>query len=104
MFDMTVMQKRYFSMKLNNNKKIDVEPPTVKSLKKIMKMSKVETDNMTEEDFNGLSEGLSIALSKNKQKYKITVEYVEENFNIHEIQQLLTEYFQWVESIENQKN
>lgn len=104
MYDMSVLKKRYFSMKLKNGLRLDVEPPTVKSLKKIMKLSNVDAENFNEEDFNGLTEGLAIALSKNKQNKKISTEFIDENFTIDEIQSLLTEYFGWVDSIKNEKN
>lgn len=104
MFDMTTLRIRYFQLKLRNGLRLDVEPPQIKSIKKIMKLSKVDTENINEEDFNGLAEGLAIALSKNKQKKKITVDFIEENFNIEEVQELLTRYFDWVDKVKTEKN
>lgn len=104
MFDMTTLKVRYFQLKLRNGLRLDVEPPQIKSIKKIMKLSKVDTENINEEDFNGLAEGLSIALSKNKQKKKITIDFIEENFNIEEVQELLTRYFDWVDKVKTEKN
>ena len=71
----------------------------MKILKKITSLSNVtDQDNLTEEDINSLIEALSLVLSKNKQNYKISKTQIEEEFNINEIIDLLTEYFQWINS------
>lgn len=103
MFDMTQYIPRYFKTKLKNGKILDVEPPKLKALKKILKLSSVKND-MTEKDFDSLILAVSMALSKNKQNYKVTTEWVEENHNIDELQNLLLNYFSWVDEIENSKN
>ena len=45
-----------------------------------------------------------MALSKNKQNYQVKTEWLEENHNIDELQDLLINYFNWVDEIENSKN
>lgn len=103
MFDMTRYIPRYFNLKLKNGKVIDVEPPKIKVLKKILKLSGVK-DEMTEKDFENIILATSMALSKNKQNYKISTDWLEENHNIDELQDLLVSYFNWVDEIQNSKN
>lgn len=103
MFDMTRYIPRYFNLKLKNGKIIDVEPPKIKVLKKILKLSGVK-DEITEKDFENIILATSMALSKNKQNYKISTDWLEENHNIDELQDLLVSYFNWVDEIQNSKN
>jgi len=85
---------------------LDVEPPKLKVLKKLLKMTKIDTDNKeeTEKVFDDLIEALSIALSKNKQNRKVTVDEIDDLLDIDEIQDLLTAYFDWVNEINHSKN
>ena len=66
MYDMTQFVPRYFKTKLKNGKIIEVEPPKLKVLKKILKLSGVKNE-MTEKDFENITLATSMALSKNKQ-------------------------------------
>lgn len=103
MFDMTRYIPRYFKIKLKNGKILDVEPPKLKVLKKIIKLSNIKNE-MLEKDFDNIILATSMALSKNKQKYQVTTEWLEENHNIDELQDLLINYFNWINEIENSKN
>ncbi len=105
MYDMTKLRVRYFEIKLKNGKILNIEPPKLKVLKKISALSKVnDTENLDEEDINNLIEAVALALSKNKQKFNISTEYVENNCDINEILDLLTNYFNWVNEIQDSKN
>lgn len=105
MYDMTKLKTRYFDIKLKNGKILNVEPPKLKVLKKVAALSEVKnTENLGEKDIENLTEAISIALSKNRQNFKITIEQVEENYDIDEIVDLLNNYFDWVNSIQNSKN
>ena len=103
MFDMTQYVPRYFKVKLKSGKSLDVEPPKLKVLKKILKLGNVK-DDMSEKDFDNIILATSMALSKNKLKYQEKTEWLEENHNIDELQDLLINYFNWVDEIENSKN
>ncbi len=103
MFDMTNYIPRYFNLKLKNGKVIDVEPPKIKVLKKILKLSGGKED-MTEKDFENIILATSMAISKNKQNYKVTTDWLEDNHNIDELQDLLINYFNWVDEVRNSKN
>ena len=103
MYDMTQFVPRYFKTKLKNGKIIEVEPTKLKVLKKILKLSGVKNE-MTEKDFENITLATSMALSKNKQNYNVSTEWLEDNHNIDELQDLLINYFDWVNEINNSKN
>lgn len=103
MYDMTKLIPRYFKIKLKNNKVLDVEPPKLKILKKIMKLGSIKGE-MEEKDFDNMVLATSLALSKNKQDYKVSTEWLNDNHNIDELYGLLTNYFNWVNEIQNSKN
>ena len=105
MYDMSKLKIRYFTMKLKNNKVIELEPPKMKVLKKIATLSKVSNDGeLSDENITNLTEAVSLALSKNKQNYKVSSEKVDEEYDIFEILDFLTNYFEWVNNTQNQKN
>ena len=105
MYDMTQYIPRYYEMKFKNGVVLNLEPPKIKMLKRIASLSKVEdTNNITEEDINHLTEAMSIALSKNKQKYTVSVDKIEDEFDIVEVMDFLQNYIEWVNEIQNSKN
>lgn len=105
MYDMTKLKTRYFDIKLKNGKILNIEPPKLKVLKKIAALSEVKnTEELGEKDISKLTEAVSLALSKNRQNFKISTEQVEDNYDIDEIVDLLNNYFEWVNSIQNSKN
>ena len=92
-------------MKLKNGRVIDIEPPKMKILKKIASLSEIkDNNNLTEEDISKLTEAVALAFNKNRQNYKITAEKVEDEYDILEIVDFLDNYFNWINSIQNQKN
>ena len=103
MYDMSKFIPRYFNVKLKNNKIIDVEPPKLKVLKKIMALGTTK-EEMSEQDFDNIIIATSIALSKNKQNYNVSTEWLTDNHNIDELMELLIHYFDWVNEINNSKN
>ena len=105
MYDMTKLKTRYFDIKLRNGKVLNVEPPKMKVLKKIATLSEVKNgEELNETDINNLTEAVSLALSKNRQNYKISPDKVDDDYNIDEIVDLLENYFNWVNTIQNSKN
>ena len=104
MYDMTQLVPRYFKIKLKNNKIIEVEPPKIKILKKIMKLGSTTESNVSDEDFDNIVLATSMALSKNKQNYNVSVGWLTENHNIDELYDMLNHYFVWVNEINNAKN
>ena len=105
MYDMTKYQVRYFDVKLKNGKIINVEPPKMKVLKKISTLSNIQNNNeLTERDIANLTEAVSLAISKNKQGYKVSAENIDEEYNIIEIMDFLNNYFSLVNEIHESKN
>lgn len=105
MYDMTKYQVRYFDVKLKKGKIINVEPPKMKVLKKISTLSNIQNNNeLTERDIANLTEAVSLAISKNKQGYKVSAENIDEEYNIIEIMDFLNNYFSWVNEIHESKN
>ena len=105
MYDMSTLVKRYFSITLSDGRKLELEPPKLKVLKKISQLSKLNNEaELTENDIESLSTAIALSLSKNKSNVKITSEDVEETFDIDEMYDFLTKYFSWVSEIQNSKN
>lgn len=105
MYDMTNLVTRYFKIKLKSGQELELEPPKLKVLKKISKLSKsVSNDELSEDDITNLSEAIALSLSKNKQAVNISSDYVEDNFDIDEMYDFLTNYYNWVGEIQNSKN
>lgn len=105
MFDMSNIVKNYFPITLEDGRKIEIEPPKLKTLKRIAHLSKLTNSaELTEEDIESLSSAISLALSKNKSNVKISSDEVEEMFDINSMYDFLTKYFGWVSEIQNSKN
>ena len=90
MFDVTTVSKRYFDIKLNDTR-LEVEPPKVKTLKKILALSKVRNEDAMDE----LAEAVRILLSKNKSGYKVPDELVD-GLDLDQLNAILTAYFEWL--------
>lgn len=107
MFDISTINKRYFDIKLtieddNNQSKsieLEVEPPKVKLLKKLMSVKKTANEDSMDE----LSEALRKMLSKNKANYSIPTEYIDE-LNFDQMIEILSAYFEWLGKERNSKN
>lgn len=105
MYDMNSLVKRYFTITLEDGRKLELEPPKLKVLKKISQLSKLDNGaELTTEDIESLSTAISLSLSKNRSNVKITSDEVEEMFDIDGMYDFLTKYFSWVSEIQNSKN
>lgn len=104
MFDMRELVKRHFEIILPDGKRVDVEPPKLKVLKRIMSIAKIDDEELDDSALTVLSEACAMALSKNKQGKNITADYLEEQLDIYQMQDLLGAYFDWVGEIQTSKN
>lgn len=105
MFDMSNLVKRYFPITLEDGRKLELEPPKLKVLKRISQLSKLTNGGeLTAEDIESLSTAIALSLSKNKTNVLVTSEEVEEMFGIDDMYDFLTKYFNWVSEIQNSKN
>lgn len=98
MFDISTVNKRYFSIKLGNLE-IEVEPPKLKALKKITSLSK----SRDEDAIDDLAAAVGMILSKNKAKYIIPTEIIDE-LDLDQMGEILEKYFEWVNKEKNSPN
>jgi hypothetical protein len=98
MFDLSTVNRRYFSIKLNDLV-LEVEPPKLKVLKKITSLSKLRD----EDAITDLAEAVGLILSKNKKKYIVSDEIIEE-LDLDQMSDILTAYFEWLGNEKTSKN
>lgn len=107
MFDISTINKRYFGIKLTvtdeedkqHSVTLEVEPPKIKALKNLLAISKASNEDSMDE----LSNGVQKMLSKNKAKYIVPMEYID-NLDYDELQEILTAYFDWMAQTRKEKN
>ncbi|PYG88500.1 hypothetical protein LY28_01349 [Ruminiclostridium sufflavum DSM 19573] len=105
MFDISTINKRYFNISIsvtNDEGKeldisLDVEPPKIKTLKKIIVLSKDKDDE------NAMSEAITLILNKNKTGFKVPNEIIE-NLDTDQYKAILKEYTSWLKEVKNNPN
>lgn len=95
MFDLNSVITRFFTLNLNNNQ-LEVEPPKVKTLKKLIAVQK-------NNDYGAFIEIMSEVLSKNRQKKKITVEMLD-GVDVDVLNEISVQYFTWLSEVKNNPN
>jgi hypothetical protein len=100
MFDINSLNVDHFKINLENNEIIDINPPKIKVLKKIMTLTKVTDETAIDE----ISNAILLILNSNKQGKKFNQDYIDENFTIQNMQEFLKQYIKWVSSIQNNPN
>lgn len=95
MFDLNNIITRYFEVKINGFE-LEIEPPTVKMLKRLTEVKKTE-------NIDDFVEVLARILSKNRQKKEITVELVEQ-MTMDQMNELTEAYFMWLGRVKNHPN
>lgn len=98
MFDISSLNRRYFDICIGTLK-LSIEPPKLKILRRLEKLFNIN-ENKTEELINILS----VILSKNKTGFKVSEDFIEQNFNTDEIAGLLEVYFNWLNETVNDPN
>ncbi|MCT8978653.1 hypothetical protein N4T77_18855 [Clostridium sp. CX1] len=98
MFDISIINKRYFNIKIGDLI-LDVEPPKLKTLKKITALTKVKNEDAIEE----LSTAVGLILSKNKTGCKIPDEVIDE-LDLDQMNEILTAFFRWLAEQKNSPN
>ena len=95
MFDINAINKRYFNIKIGEVI-LDVEPPKIKSLKKIVSLSKNRNED-------ALSEAISLILSRNKTGYVVPDEMIDE-LDMDQYNAILIEFFKWIGEVKSDPN
>jgi hypothetical protein len=98
MFDLNLVNRRYFSIKINNLE-LEIEPPKLKLLKSIMALSKTQD----EDSIKNMATSVGLILSKNTKKYIVSDEIIDE-LDIDEMNDILTAYFEWLGKEKTSKN
>ena len=98
MFDINTVNKRYFEIRINGQL-FEVEPPKVKTLKKIVSLS-TGTDA---DALDGLTECVRIILNKNKDKKNVSIELVDE-LDLDQLNEIITKYFEWIAGVKKDPN
>ena len=98
MFDVSTINKRYFEIKIGEQI-LEVEPPKKKMLSKITSLTSVKDSEVTD----GLYEAVEMILNKNKANKKVPDETIAE-FNLDQINAIITAYFGWLNKEQNSPN
>lgn len=100
MFDINTISRRYFTIHLAIGSErsenpfditLNIEPPTVKTLKRLSSIIKVKD----EDQINELIETLKMILDKNKEGTKVALSKLED-LNFDEVSEILKKFFIWV--------
>jgi hypothetical protein len=94
MLDLTTVNRRYFPVKLNG-RVLEVEPPKLKTLNKLVGISKAAS-NGDIDAFTEMTPLIAQLLSKNKKNIRISPAAVEENLDSDSMVLLLSEFIAWI--------
>jgi hypothetical protein len=98
MFDISIVNRRYFGIKIDKFE-LEVEAPKVKTLKKVSALSKAaDEDAITE-----LAEAVSMILNKNKECKTVPDDVIDE-LDYDQLQWILESFFNWLNKEKNSKN
>jgi hypothetical protein len=98
MYDVNLVNKRYFSTKIGG-KRIDIEPPKVKTLKRVIALTSADKETVLDE----LTIAIEMIVNKNKTNVKISKDVIDE-LTTEEQQSFLTNFFTWVNGTKKAKN
>lgn len=90
MLDLNKVNKRYFDITLGNLT-LKVEPPKMKTLKKILALTK----SKSEEAMDELAEAIRLILSKNSKGHKVSIETIDD-LDYDQMLMVIEEFFKWL--------
>lgn len=90
MLDLNKVNKRYFDI-LIGDLSLKVEPPKMKTLKKILALTK----SKSEEAMDELAEAIRLILSKNSKGHQIAIETIDE-LDYDQMLMVIEEFFKWM--------
>jgi len=90
MLDLNTINKRHFDIKLNELT-LQVEPPKMKTLKKVLALTKTKS----EETMDELAEAIRLILSKNSKGHQVSTEIIDE-LDYDQMLMIIEEFFKWM--------
>lgn len=102
MLDLTTVRRRYFPVKFNG-RVLEIEPPKLKTLNKLVSISKAASAGDSEA-FGEMTPLIAGLLSKNRKHIKVSPSLVEDLLNFDEMIFLLTELLHWIYQEKNDPN
>ena len=105
MLDFTKMKKKFMTVKLDEDTILYVGTPRKRDLDNMLASKSVlSSEDMSQEDINLAYDMVADLLSNNKNKKKITGEYISDIFGLEDIVIFLEEYMKFVQSAIQTKN
>jgi hypothetical protein len=90
MLDLNKVKKRYFDIKLGDLT-LKVEPPKMKTLKKILALTKTKSEEAMDE----LAEAIRLILSKNSKGHQVSIEIIDD-LDYDQMLMVIEEFFKWM--------
>ena len=87
MYDFSVIKTRYYEVKLRSGKFLHVEPPKLKTLRKVENSGKSVDD---------LAASIALLISKNREHFKVSAADVLETMDIDQCTDFLENFLDWV--------
>ena len=104
-FDFGKVKKSFYNTKLKDGTVLLINMPMKKTFDKITKIEELQEDDNASMVYDTMLDLMSEILSNNKQKKRITKEYLEkENYDLEEIIAYIGDYTRFVETINHNPN
>lgn len=104
-FDFGKLKRSFYNTKLYDGTTLIVEMPKKRTFEKMQEVAETNKDDNSIEAYNKLLELMAEILSNNRNKKKITVEYLEKvGYTIEDIVTYISNYTDFVNSIAKNPN
>lgn len=104
-FDFGKLKRSFYNTKLYDGTTLIVEMPKKRTFEKMQEVAETNKDDNSIEAYNKLLELMAEILSNNRNKKKITVEYLEKaGYTIEDIVTYISNYTDFVNSISKDPN
>lgn len=104
-FDFGKVKRSFYTTKLQDGTTLVVEMPKKKTFEKMQEVSETDKDDSNIDAYNKLLELMAEILSNNRNKKKITAEYLEEEgYTIEDIVTYIDNYTEFVNTITRNPN
>lgn len=104
-FDFNKIQRSYYNIKLKNGKTLIISMPKKRIFEKMQKLINLDEENSNiEEAFRNTAILVTEILNDNKQKIKIELKEIEDNYNFEELIAFVQDYAEFVNTLSNNPN